>query len=174
MAVASAAVSAAGAVAKEQAEQQAADQQTEGNKRQAEAIQRQRDGERMDAERQQQDAYAAAASSTNEHAQQAYKDLAAFDAISSESGNGVTAQRGAAAIGIRNGQDQATLAANARRQQTEIGFGDFASQNKASASLAAIKPVTGPSMLEAGLTIASAGVTYGTTMNKIKNAKGGS
>lgn len=155
-------LTAAGAVASHQAEQDAADKQ-------ARAIQQQRDAARMDAERQQQQQYEEAAASANAHALQAHKEMAAFDAISLEAGGGATATRGGVAMGIRQGQDLATINANARRAQVEIGMGDLAAGNKAQQQMASIKQ---PSLLQAGLTIAGAGVTYGNTMNKIRSATG--
>lgn len=132
-------------------------------------IQQERDAARMDAERQQQQAYEAGAAEANAHAMQATKDLALFDAISAEGGGGVTARRQQAAIGIGAGQDLATVASNAQKQQMEISLGDQAAGLRASQQLASVRQ---PSLLEAGLTIAGAGIRYNTTMNKIKGMKG--
>jgi hypothetical protein len=166
------ALSTLSAVGQYEAQSEAADQQERQNENQRKALLMQRDGERMDAERAQQAAYEAAASSTNEHAHQAMKDLAYFDAISGESGGGVTSQRKAAAIGIANGQDQATIASNAQKQQVEIGFGDFASANRAKAGIDAIQSVRKPSLLQAGLTIAGNGLSAYTKDQQIKSLKG--
>jgi hypothetical protein len=132
-------------------------------------INQDRQAARMDAERQQQQAYEASAAEANAQAMRAADVLATFDAISGENGGGVSSQRGAAVIGIQNGQDLATVNRNAQKTQQEIGFGDLAAGTRASQSMASIKQ---PSLLEAGLTIAGAGVRYGNTMNKMKNARG--
>lgn len=155
-------MTAASAAAKYQADSEAAESQ-------AAAVQQNRNAARMDAERLQQQEQEAAAASVNAHAMQAHKDMAAFDAIAGESGNSVSSQRGRAVMGIKQGQDLATITSNVRKGQQEIGFGDIASSNKSSQQAASIKQ---PSLTEAGLTIASAGVRYGTDMNAIKNAKG--
>ena len=162
MMAASAAITVASAVAsnQSQAAQAAA---------QAKAVQQNRDAEHMDAERQQQQAAEVAAGTTNAHAMQAYKDMASFDAIAGEAGGGVTPQRGAAAMGIQQGQDLATVASNARKTQGEITYSDIASGNKATQGLASIKQ---PSLTELGLTIAGAGANYGNAIYKQKTAKG--
>jgi hypothetical protein len=136
---------------------------------QALKINQERASARMDAERAQQQAYEQAAGEANAHSMKAASDMALFDAIAGENGGGVSSQRGAAAIGIQNGQDLATINSNARKGQSEIGFGDLAAGNRATQSLAAIRQ---PSLLEAGLTIAGAGVSYGNSMNKIKTSTG--
>jgi hypothetical protein len=84
----------------------------------------------------------------------------------------VSSQRAAAAIGIRNGQDQATLAANSRRQQSEIGFGDFAAGNRAANKVLALPSIKQPSLTQAGLTIASGGIAAYNNEQRIKTAKG--
>lgn len=146
----------------------AADEQEQTNKNTREALERQRDGERMDSERMQQQAQEEAAAAANAHAMDAYKDMAAFDAIAGENGGGVTSQRASAALGIRQGQDLATINSNAQKRQAEIGFGDFASSNRQKASMAAIPSVKQPSLLAAGLTIAGAGLSAQAGVNKIK------
>lgn len=168
----SAAMTAASAAAQYSSAQDAANKQEEANNNKRQALDQQRDGERMDLERQQQAEQEAAAAAGNAHAMQATKDMASFMAIAGESGGGASAGRGAAAIGIQNGQDMATLASNSRKQQVEIGMGDFASRNRAITGKAAIQAVAQPSLLQSALTIGGAATRYGTDMNKIKNATG--
>lgn len=153
------AISAASAAAQYEQASDVADDQEQTNRNTREALQKQRDGERMDAERMQQQAHEEAAGEANAHALLAYKDMAAFDAIAGESGGGVTSQRASAALGIQQGQNLATISSNAQKRQAEIGFGDFASTNRQAASMAAIPSVRRPSLMQAGLTIAGAGVT---------------
>jgi hypothetical protein len=167
LAAATLAIAAAQAVSKYNAESDAADDQEKQNANTREALQRQRDGERMDAERAQQRAHEEAAAQTNEHSMAAYKELAAFDAIAGENGGGVTSQRASAAMGIREGQDLATISGNAQKRQVELGFSDFASQNRQKTALAAIPSVRRPSLLEAGLTIAGSGVKAYSDTQKI-------
>lgn len=163
------AITAASAAAQYEQASDAADDQEQANRNTREALQKQRDGERMDSERMQQQAHEEAAGEANAHAMDALKDMAAFDAIAGENGGGVTSQRASAALGIRQGQDLATISSNAQKRQAEIGFGDFASTNRQAASMAAIPSVRRPSLMQAGLTIAGAGVTaYGA--NKRANA----
>jgi hypothetical protein len=156
------AVTVASAVMQQQATADAADAQ-------AQAIKQNRDAERMDTERQMQQAQEVGAATINAHALQSYKDMATFDAIAGESGGGVSAQRGAAAMGIQSGQDLATVAANAQRGSGELAFSDIASGNKAAQSFASIKQ---PSMAELGLTIAGAGASYNASMLKMGKATG--
>ena len=170
--IATLAVSAAGAVAQHEQASDAADAQEQANKNTREALQRQRDGERMDAERAQQQAHEEAAAQTNEHSMAAYKELAAFDALAGENGGGGTSQRASAAMGIHQGQDLATISSNAQKRQVEIGFGDFASQNRQTSAMAAIPSVRRPSFMEAGLTIAGAGVKAYSDTQKIKSMTG--
>ena len=155
------AISGASAVASHEAQSDAADAQ-------ARSIQQNRDAARSDAERAQQQAAEQQAGEANEQAMRSHRDMALFDAIAGENGGGNSSMRGAAALGIQQGQDLATVNSNAQKVQSEIGFGDLAAGTRASQGLAAIKQ---PSLLEAGLTIAGAGVKYGTTMNRIKSGK---
>ena len=168
----SAAMTAASAAAQYSSAQDAANKQEEANNNKKKALDQQLDGERMDLERQQQAEQEAAAAAGNAHAMQATKDMASFMAITGESGGGVSAGRGAAAIGIQNGQDMATLASNSRKKQVEIGMGDFASRNRNASSKAAIQSVAQPSLLQAGLTIAGAGVNYQKEANALIKSDG--
>ena len=172
LAAITASLSAAGAVAKYSAESDAADKQEQKNRIDRENLQSQRDTERMDAERAQQQAQEETAASVNAHAHTAFKDMAAFDAIASEAGGGVSSDRARGAMGIAQGQDLATITSNARKQQAEIGFSDLASASRLKQANASIQSVKRPSLLEAGLTIAGAGVNYQSSVNKIGTAKG--
>lgn len=168
----SAAMTAMQAAASYSAQSDAADKQDQKNKIDRQNLQSQRDTERMDAERAQQQAQEEAASSVNSHAHAAFKDMASFDAIASEAGGGVTSDRARAALGIAQGQDLATITSNARKQQAEIGFGDLASASRQTQANASIQSVQRPSLLQAGLTIAGAGVKYQTDMNKLRASTG--
>lgn len=129
---------------------------------QAQAVQFERATDNMDADRAIHDERERAAAEANAHAQQANRDMAAMAAMNSEfGGNG----RNMAALGIQQGQDLATIQRNSQRAQTEIGIGDLSAGTRAANSLASIRK---PSALQAGLTIANAGLQYGMTTKSIK------
>ena len=183
------AISIAGTVAKFVGDSDTANKQQEYQDKQREAdlrkqaidrqnLQSQRDTERMDTERAMQQAQEEAAGTVNAHAQDAMREMAAFDAIAGEFGGGASSARGRAAIGIAQGQDLATISSNSRKRQGELGFGDLASASRfkqgtaATNALPVYAAIKRPSMLEAGLTIASAGINYQTAANKVASSKG--
>jgi len=153
--------SSASAIAQHQAASDAADNQ-------AKAIQQTRDLERMDATRQQQLAYEAAAGEANAHAMQANKDMASFEALAGESGGGLSMTRGLTTMGIQNGQDMATLASNSRTKGGDIAMGDIASGVRATSSMASVQR---PSSLQTGLTIAGAAMKYRNDMDRMSGGK---
>jgi predicted flap endonuclease-1-like 5' DNA nuclease len=124
--------------------------------------------------RSQQEAYESSQSEANAYQDQAMKERASLDALLGEYGGGVSADRRLASLGIREGQDLATLKSNATKQQQAIGMGSRADQHSLAVQAASLRPAERPSALGAGLTIASAALNYGQRMNTINNPKPGS
>lgn len=156
------------AISSVQAVAQYSGQKSQANA-QARAIQADRDAARMDAQREQQQAYEASAAEVNAYEAEARRRMATFDVIAGEAGGGGSLSRQRAAIGVQQGQDLATLQSNSRKTQQEIGFGDLAAGQRASSNMAAIRQ---PSLLEAGLTIAGAGIGQYTKTQERKNYAG--
>lgn len=117
---------------------------------------------------QRQQTHEQAASEVNAYQAQAMKERAALDALLGEYGGGSTANRRLSTLGIQNGQDLATLSANAQRRQGDLSMGERADLYSIRSKAAAAPR---PSVLGTGLTIASAGLQYGNRLNEINNPK---
>lgn len=154
-----------------QAQQDAANAQDAANEIQRKQLMQEREQARMDAERQSQQQYEQSAAEVNQYAAQARRDMASFDALLGEGAGGVTAARKVAAIGIQDGQDYATLAANSTKAQAEIGLNERASINATNQKIAAIRPADRPSLLGTALQIGGAGIKYGMQKHQINNPK---
>lgn len=121
----------------------------------------------MDLARQRQQEAENAAAEANAYASQARKDQGELDAILGEGFAGNTAGRKVAAMGIKQGQDVATLTSNSNRVQAELGFATSAASNAKNQKVASLRPGERPSLLGTALTIGGAGLQYGSSMNKI-------
>ncbi|QSI31477.1 hypothetical protein GNX71_18590 [Variovorax sp. RKNM96] len=130
---------------------------------QAKAIKQANDLKQNDLDRQQQQLTEQRAAEANALAMRQREDMAAFDVIAGENGGGITSQRGLASLGIQQGQDTATLKDNGLKQSAEIGYAKAAASTGAASKLSTIQQ---PSYAQAGLSIASAGVSYGTAQSK--------
>jgi hypothetical protein len=135
-------------------------------KAQADAVNAQNRATQMDLERQASQQREDGAAEANAYAQQARRDMSLLDALVGEGAAGNSADRAGVVQTLKNEQDLATIQNNSRRGQSEIGFSSLASTNTAKQRMAAIQR---PSLLQTGLTIAGAGLNYGTTVNKINN-----
>lgn len=122
---------------------------------------------RMDLERQRQQEYEAAAAEANQYAAAARREMATFDALIGEGAAGNTANRRMAAIGIRQGEDLATLKTNANRVQSELGFQASAISNQRIQKVASLRAPERPSLFGTALTIGAAGIQYGNNLNRI-------
>lgn len=133
------------------------------------------DERRNDEARQMQQQYEADASQVNQHQLDAERSQATLDTLLGEYGAaGGSADRRLATLGVRQGQDVATLQSNANKAQQEISMGarsDLVSIANAGASQQ--RAVARPSVLGTGLTIASAALQYGDRMSTIKRPKPG-
>lgn len=126
------------------------------------------DERRSEGEMQRRQEYEQAASEVNAYQAQAMKERAAVDALLGEYGGGNTANRKLSTLGIQQGQDLATLASNASKKQTELSMSERADLYSIRSKAAATPR---PSVLGTGLTIASAGLSYGRRMDEINNPK---
>jgi len=151
-----------------QQQSQAADAQAAANAEQKRQIRLQQEQASMDAARQRSQELEQSASETNQYAMEHYKAMASMDAIVGEGAGGVSATRNFASMGIKNGQDLATLGANSTKSQSEISMQEMSAWTSGNNQIASIKAPERPSLLGAALQIGGAAIDYGNTMNKIK------
>lgn len=122
----------------------------------------------MDIARQRQQEHEAAAAEANAYAAEARREQGEVDALLGEGFAGNSGDRRTAALGIRQGQDMATLTSNASRVQSELGYASMAASNSARQKMASLRPADHPSKFGTALTIAGHGLTYAKTMNDLK------
>lgn len=126
--------------------------------------------EQMDLARQRQQEYEAASAEANSYASNARKELGALDAVLGEGFAGNTGSRQLTTVGIKHGQDFATLASNSNKVQSELGFASSAVSNARNQRIASLRAADRPSMGGALLTIAGQGLKsygdYKTTTDK--------
>jgi hypothetical protein len=126
----------------------------------------------MDGERQAQQQYETAAAETNAYGMEVVKARGAYDALIGEGFGGNSGDRKLATMGIRQGQDLATIASNARKSAAEVQMGTANSVNATGQKFASLRPGDRPSALGAVLQLGGAAIDYKTSMNKInKEAK---
>ncbi len=121
----------------------------------------------MDIARQRQQEYEAAAGEANSYASQALRERGEMDAILGEGFAGNTGERRTAAMGIRQGNDMATLNSNASKVQAELGYASMAASNTRNQRIASLRDATGPSAFGTALTIAGSAMRTGQDINKI-------
>lgn len=164
------------AVMQHQAANAQADATEQANHIAAQQTQQALDERRNDEARQMQAQYTQDASQVNQHQLDAMRTQATMDALLGEFGAaGGSADRRLATLGVRQGQDIATLKSNATAAQQEISMGarsDLISIANAGASQQ--RAVVRPSVLGTGLTIASAALQYGDRKRRIDNPMPGS
>ena len=161
------AITAASVAAQYQAQQEAADRQSAANTEQARQIKESQAQASMDAARQRTQATEQASAEANQYAMEHYKAMASMDAIVGEGASGVSAQRNFASMGVKTGQDFATLASNSNKTQSEISLGESAALKSGNNQLASIRAPERPSLLGAALQIGGATINYKTGMHKL-------
>jgi hypothetical protein len=128
------------------------------------------EGQRLrDEDRQRQQQYQQDASEVNAYETEARRERAALEALIGEYGGGGTGDRQLASLGVRQGQDRATLADNASRRQQEISLGaaaDIGSIRSKGASVAR------PSLAGLGLSLASSSLQFAGRQQSIKDPYG--
>ena len=113
----------------------------------------------MDTARAQDQHARSGAETLNEASRRAAHDSALFQAVAGEFGGGATSDRGAAVMDVQQGENLASLEANAMTGLSELGFQQVAQTDIANERLAAIAR---PSALGTALAIgASAAGAYG-------------
>lgn len=122
----------------------------------------------MDIARGQQQQYEADASEANDYASAALREWGEANALLGEGFAGNTGSRRLATVGIRQGQDMATLNSNSMRRRGELGFASMAASNSAQQKTASLRPADQPSKFGTALTIAGHGLTYAKTLNDLK------
>lgn len=154
-----------------QQQQEAANRQQAANEETKRQIRLQQEQASMDAARARSQELEQSAAETNQYAMEHNKAMASVDAIVGEGAGGVSATRNIASMGIKNGQDLATLGANHTKQQSEISMQEMASWTSGNNQIASIKEPERPSLLGAALQIGGAAIDYKTKMNKINSTK---
>lgn len=129
------------------------------------------DLQRMDAERMREQERQQAASEVNAYEADAMRDAAHLDAMVGEMGGGNTADRKLTTLGMRQGQDLATMADNATRKQTELGFQESAGLASTRSKVTQLRPGVGPSNGALALSLASTALTTAGRYQSINNPK---
>lgn len=156
------AIGAAGALAQHESANNAADAQNAQNQLTANIIKQSESLEQMDIARQRQQEYEAAAAEANTYASSARKELGMLDAVMGEGFAGNSGGRQLTTVGIKHGEDFATLASNSNKVQSELGFASSAASNARNQRLASLRDADRPSRFGTALTIAGYGVqAYG-------------
>lgn len=127
----------------------------------------------MDIARQRQQEYENAAGEANAYAAEARREQGEVDALLSEGFSGNSGDRRLSAMGIRQGQDMATLTSNASRVQSELGYSSMAASNTARQKMASLRPSDHPSKFGAALTIAGHGLSYAKTLEGLNKPRNG-
>jgi len=169
----SAAMSAGSAVVAHQGQEAQADYTDQANDIARDQFALDEDLQRMDGERQRQQQYQQDASEMNAHEAEAMRERATLEALLGEYGAGNTGDRRLATLGVRQGQDLATLTDNASKRQQELGFSESAAIGSTRGKLASLRPSERPSKLGLGLQIGSATTTAGMRYHDIKNPRPG-
>lgn len=121
-----------------------------------------------DLTRQQAQIDASARQQMNDASKAALADLAMFEVTAGEYGGGKTADRTATVSSIQRGENLATINENRSGAQVENRFSSYATTAATNGRLASINQ---PSLLEAGLKIAGAGLNTYSTVDAAKRAK---
>lgn len=121
----------------------------------------------MDASRARSQQWEQDAAETNQYAMEHRKAYATLDALVGEGAGGNTASRKLTTLGIKEGQDLATLAANSTRARSEISLGESGRAASTNNQIASIRDVRRPSPLGAALQIGGAAVNAKQQYNKL-------
>lgn len=160
----------ASSVLQYQQQSEAANQQNQANSIQRQQLRDQQSREQMDASRQRSQQWEQDAAEANAYAAEHRKQFATMDALIGEGAGGVSAQRKFSSMGVKQGQDLATLASNSTNARSEISLGENSRLQSSNNQLASIRDVGQPSILGTALQIGGAAVGYKSGMDKIAGA----
>jgi hypothetical protein len=169
--IASAVASAASAAQAHQAQKAQADYQNKANAIAEKQIGVEADMQRMDAERQREQERQQATSEANAYQLDATRERSHLDTLIGEQGGGNTGNRQLTALGVRQGQDYATMASNASNKQAELGFQESATLNSTRSKVTQLRPGVGPSGSSLALSLASTALTTAGRYQSINNPK---
>lgn len=160
LAAAAAAVTIASTMASFAAQQNQAKAQSQANAYATQQMQNAADQRRMDGERQANEQSQQDASAAMQYQQDAMRQRASLDTLIGEYGGGNTGDRRLATLDMRQGQDYATLANNATRNQQEIGLSTAADMTSIRSGVNSLPSVQRPSLVGLGASLAGSYLTF--------------
>lgn len=169
--IASAVASAASAAQAHQAQKAQANYTNKANAIAEKQIETEADMQRMDAERQRSQETQQAASEVNAYQLDAMRDRSSMETLLGETGGGGTADRRLTTLGVRQGQDLATMASNATHRQSELGFQESAGLASTRSKVTQLRPGVAPSKAGLALDIAGIALTTAGRYNTVNNPK---